>query len=371
MSVFEKIVLPSGVAIEGFDAVIDVRSPSEFALDHIPGAINLPVLSDAERAEVGTIYVQQSRFDARRLGAAYVSKNIARHLTNGLADKPRDFRPLIYCWRGGMRSNSMATILGAIGWRGGVLDGGYQTWRRFVVAELRDPGPLFHLVVLDGQTGSGKTKILELLNERGVQVLDLEGLANHRGSVFGGFAAHPQPSQKLFESLLWDQLSQFDRGKPIVVEAESNLVGRLSVPDRLMQSMSAARRIEVRANLSVRAKFLREAYGDIIADPERLVAAIERLRSYHARDLIDGWFDLARAAQYEQLACELMQHHYDPLYTRQRKKRADEPLAVLALGDMGRDSLAAAAQQIAERVGSAGACDGFAMTEMCVAAGTK
>lgn len=348
MSVFEKLDDPSRSALAGFDAIIDVRSPSEFAADHIPGAINLPVLSDVERAEVGTIYVQDSRFKARRIGAAYVSKNIATHLTGALADRPRDFRPLIYCWRGGMRSNSMATILAAIGWRGSVMSGGYQAWRRLVVAELRDPGPPFNVIVLDGQTGSGKTKILEHLEERGIQTLDLEGLANHRGSVFGGYEAAPQPSQKLFESLIWERLSAFDPKEPIVVEAESNLIGRLSLPDRLMQSMQIAPRIEVRARVDDRALYLLEAYGDIIACPERLIAAIERLRPFHAKSLIDGWLALAQAADFEPLAAGLMQSHYDPLYNRQRNRRCDSPLAVYSVSDLCGNGLANVAHSIAE-----------------------
>jgi len=350
MPTFEKIDTPSCAVLANFDAIIDVRSPSEFEADHIPGAINLPVLNDAERAEVGTIYVQDSRFKARRVGAAYVSQNIAGHLTGKLADRPRDFRPLVYCWRGGMRSNSLATILGAIGWRGSVIAEGYQAWRRVVVAELRDAGPPFNLLVLDGQTGSGKTKILELLSQRGVQALDLEGLANHRGSVFGGFASAPQPAQKLFESLVWNKLSKFDRTKPIVVEAESSLIGRLSVPDRLMKSIRTAPRIEVRVGVKERAQFLHEAYGDIIASPERLASAIERLRPYHATTVIESWLEFVRTGQHEQLACELMQNHYDPLYTRQRNKREDQPLALLPLADLRHNSLVAAAEQITDLV---------------------
>ncbi|MEM8973871.1 MAG: tRNA 2-selenouridine(34) synthase MnmH, partial [Pseudomonadota bacterium] len=224
----------------------------------------------------------------------------------------------------------------------------YQAWRRLVVAELRDPGAPFNVIVLDGQTGSGKTKILEFLDERGIQTLDLEGLANHRGSVFGGFEATPQPSQKLFESLVWERLSAFDAEKPTVLEAESNLIGRLSLPDRLMQSMQIAPRIEVRADVGERARYLLEAYGDIIACPERLVAAIERLRPFHAKSLIDGWLARAQAAEFERLAGELMQSHYDPLYDRQRNRRCDRPFAVFSASDLCGNGLAGVAGSIAE-----------------------
>lgn len=348
VSAFETIKAPTRCALAGFDAVIDVRSPSEYQADHIPGAINLAVLSDQERAEVGTIYVQDSRFEARRLGAAFVSKNIAEHLTGALADRPRDFRPLIYCWRGGMRSNSMATILSAIGWRGGVLAGGYQSWRRQVVAELRDAGPPLNLIVLDGQTGSGKTQILDLLSQRGVQTLDLEGLANHRGSVFGGYDDAPQPSQKFFESLIWDRLSGFSPTNPTVVEAESNLIGRLSLPDRLMESMKISPRLEVQASLQQRARYLLETYGDIIAVPDRLACAIERLRPFHARSSVDAWLHLAQMGHCQELASELMEQHYDPLYDRQRGKRKDGPLAVFRADNLHCAGLTSVADQMTE-----------------------
>ena len=348
VSAFEKLQKPERSALDEFDAVIDVRSPSEFEADHIPRAINLPVLTDAERAEVGTIYVQDSRFEARRLGAAYVSQNIGAHLLGKLANKPRDFRPLVYCWRGGMRSNSMATILSAIGWRGSVLEGGYQTWRRMVVSELREPGPNFNLIVLDGQTGSGKTRILELLSQQGVQTLDLEGLANHRGSVFGGFEDRPQPTQKMFESLVWDQLSEVDPARPVVVEAESSLIGRISLPERLLQSMKVARRIEVTATVAERAQFLCRAYSDMIACPERLTCAIERLRPFHARDHVQHWLKLAKSAEFEMLAGELMRHHYDPLYNKQRAKHREVRLAEFAAKDLAIDGLSSVAAQIAD-----------------------
>jgi len=184
--------------LAGFDVLVDVRSPAEFALDHIPGAINLPVLYDAERAEVGAIYVQESRFKARRVGGGYVARNVARHLETAMADWPASLRPLVYCWRGGMRSNAMAVILSQVGWRVGVLGGGYRTYRRRVVRRLYEEEALKNVVLLDGPTGSGKTEVLARLPAHGVQAVDLEALAAHRGSLFGGLPGRPQPSQKLF-----------------------------------------------------------------------------------------------------------------------------------------------------------------------------
>ena len=187
-----------------YDAIIDVRSPAEFAEDHLPGAINLPVLDDAQRAEIGTIYVQTSKFLARRQGAAMVARNIAAHLEGPLAERTGGFRPLVYCWRGGQRSGAMATVMSQVGWPVTRLEGGYQTWRRRVLSRLYDPaahGPDFRCILLDGPTGSGKTAVLGLLAERGVQVLDLEGLAHHRGSLFGASdraPTAPAPVRKPF-----------------------------------------------------------------------------------------------------------------------------------------------------------------------------
>src|ERR1700749_323165 len=150
MAVVELIDAVEPPALARFDAVIDVRSPGEFAEDHIPGAINLPVLSNAERAEVGTIYVQGSKFEARRIGAAHVARNIAAHLDGPLSDRPGSFHPLVYCWRGGQRSNAMATVLAQVGWRTGLLTGGYKTYRRRVQRRLYDAEPWFRLILLDG-----------------------------------------------------------------------------------------------------------------------------------------------------------------------------------------------------------------------------
>lgn len=205
---------------DAFDAILDARSPAEYAQDHLPGAISLPVLSDAERAEVGTLYVQVSRFEARRRGAAMVARNIAGHLETALAGRPAGFRPLVYCWRGGMRSNALATVLAQVGWPAVVLDGGYRRWRRHVVGELHAPRKIAHaLRLLDGPTGAGKTAVLQSLGRRGAQVLDLEQLAGHRGSLFGA-TGQRQPGQKLFESRLFDALARMDPARPVYAEAE-------------------------------------------------------------------------------------------------------------------------------------------------------
>lgn len=329
-----------------FDAIIDVRTPAEFAEDHIPGAINLPVLSNDERAEVGTIYTAVSRFRARRIGAAYIARNVARHLDTALADKPAAFRPLLYCWRGGMRSGAMATILAQVGWRTGVLTGGYRTWRRAVVASLRDRAAPLTIVLLDGQTGTAKSDILTRLASLSIQTIDLEGLAAHRGSVFGGFTARPQPGQKMFESLLYRAMDGLDAARPIVVEAESCRIGRCEIPSALWKSMLGAPRIVVSAPAGMRAEYLTTAYADIIGDRAAIIDATLRLAPFHAKEQIEDWLDMAHKERFSGLAESLMRLHYDPLYDRTRKRRGGAPLAEIALGGFTDEALDKAAKEI-------------------------
>jgi len=321
----------SAAALARYDLVIDVRSPGEFAEDHLPGAVNLPVLTDAERAEVGTIYVQESRFKARRLGAAYVAKNIGRHLETALADRPGGFAPLVYCWRGGMRSNAMATILDQVGWPTTVLAGGYRTYRRHVTARLYDGELGLNFILLDGQTGTGKTEMLGRLAARGLQVLDLEGLAAHRGSLFGALAGQPQPSQKLFESRLLAALDALDPARPVIAEAESSKIGDRMIPPALWTRLAHAPRIELVAEPQERARYLVAAYGDIVRDRAALDAAFERLPVYPSQARLAGWRALADAGQFVELAQALMTLHYDPAYDRARKKQDRALLAVVPI----------------------------------------
>ncbi len=333
----------------GFDTVIDVRSPSEYAEDHLPGAINLPVLSDDERARVGTIYVQTSSFTARKIGAALVARNSARHLEEVLIDKPGGWRPLVYCWRGGQRSGSFATILAAIGWRVEIIAGGYKAWRAQVVAQLGRPVPA-PVVVLDGNTGSAKTAVLARLAARGIQILDLEALANHRGSLFGSMGA--QPSQRAFEGRLAMALAGLDPVRPVVVEAESSKVGNCRLPPLLWKAMVAAPRVVIDAPLSARAAYLSRAYADLTADPARLCAVIEQLRPLHARAVIDDWLALAGAGDFPALAEGLMQRHYDPRYASHRARMPSALATVSAEGldEAGIDSLAAQVSQALGRL---------------------
>ena len=308
----------SDLLAHGHDTLIDVRSPAEFAEDHIPGAINLPAMSNEQRASVGTMYTQVSPFNARKIGAAMVARNVADHLDGPLADRDGAWRPLVYCWRGGQRSGSFASILQQIGWRAETLKGGYQTYRRLVHNTLYVDEIPHRLILLDGYTGTAKTALLHHLADRGVQIIDLEGLAAHRGSLLGGVTGG-QPAQKSFESKLALALQQLDPSRPVIVEAESSKVGQIVVPKMFWSRMTAAPRINVTAPLAARAAFLTEAYADIIADPERLRARLQPLRNLRGHDIVNGWEAHLEARDFKALATALMDQHYDAAYARSRK----------------------------------------------------
>lgn len=346
---FELTALPAAAPLP-FDEVIDVRAPSEFAEDHVPGAINLPVLSDEERATVGTIYVRQDRFLARKVGAAMVSRNAAAHLEGPLADRDGGWRPLVYCWRGGQRSGSFASILDQIGWRVRLIDGGYRTYRRLVKAALYDAPLAARPVLLDGGTGTAKTALLERLAARGAQVVDLEGLANHRGSNFGAMAGG-QPSQKMFESRLAAALATVDPARPLVLEAESNAIGSLRLPPSVWAAMKTAPVIRVEAPVEARAAHLATAYPDLVEDGEALAARIDSLRPYHARDRVEAWHGMAREGDHRGLAASLIEHHYDPRY--RRPGGADRPdlgtVTAEQLDEAGLDRVAGDVMAVLER----------------------
>jgi tRNA 2-selenouridine synthase len=296
-----------------YDEVIDVRSPGEFAEDHIPGAVNLPVLSDEQRAVVGTIYHQQGGFPARKLGAADVSINIAHHLRHHFADKGKDYRPFLYCWRGGQRSASMATVLAQVGWRVTVLLGGYRTYRAHVRSELMNRPPLFEFRIVAGPTGSGKTSLLRALAAQGAQVLDLEGLANHRGSVLG--AVGPQPPQKLFDSLLLAALDRLDPARPVWVEAESNRVGNVFLPEVLWERMRGADGVELVVPLAERVRHLLHEYAPLLGRAEELKEKLRRFVARHGHRQVEAWCDSIDAGAWEAVAASLLAVHYDPAYT--------------------------------------------------------
>ncbi|MEM7319924.1 MAG: tRNA 2-selenouridine(34) synthase MnmH [Pseudomonadota bacterium] len=329
----------------GFDTVIDVRSPAEFAEDHVPGAINLPALDNDERARVGTIYVQQSPFLARKLGAALVFRNAADHIERHLSGYEGGWRPLVYCWRGGQRSGSFGWILQQIGWRAETIEGGYRHYRRLVNQALySDPLPL-RFVALDGFTGTAKTALLHMLGKRGVQMLDLEGLANHRGSLLGAMPGG-QPGQKLFESAIAQELSALDPARPVVVEAESSKIGTRLLPPSLWTAMCAAPRIEIQAPIEARTRYLTEAYDDILSDSPALRERLTPLRQHRGHDVVDGWMAQIDAGNKFALTRLLMEQHYDPAYLKSRRNRGVTPLLVVEARALDESGLANAAAQI-------------------------
>lgn len=328
-----------------FDTVIDVRSPAEFAEDHLPKAINLPVLSNEERAEIGTTYVQQSPFLARKMGAALVFRNAANHIEQQLSHHEGRWRPLVYCWRGGQRSGSFTWMLQQIGWRAEVIDGGYRAYRRLVNRYLYDD-PLPHrLVALDGYTGTAKTELLSVLATRGMQVLDLEDLANHRGSLLGERAGG-QPSQKTFESALASALCAMDPMRPVVVEAESSKIGVRILPPSVWEALRAAPRIEVAASLEARTTYLTRAYDDILSDADRLKDRLSPLRYHRGHEVVDGWLSLIDAGDKAGVTRALMQQHYDPAYLKSRRSRDTQILTQVDVGTLDARALETAASQI-------------------------
>lgn len=299
-----------------FDSIIDVRSPSEFAEDHIPGAINCPVLDDQERIRVGTMYKQVSAFEAKKVGAALVAKNIAFHIEQHMLDKPREWKAMVYCWRGGNRSGAMAHILAKIGWPVVQLDGGYKNYRQYVNASLPEIAPKIRWQVVCGTTGSGKTHLLQTLAKQGAQVLDLEQLAAHRGSVLGHLPSQPQPTQKMFESRIWQALRQFDFEKTVFVESESKKVGNLRIPDAIIESMRASPCIALELPLVHRVALLMEDYAHFVSEPDVLNVRLDCLFSLHGRSKIEAWKQLAKDGEMAILVAQLLEQHYDPAYLR-------------------------------------------------------
>jgi tRNA 2-selenouridine synthase len=307
--------LTAGIAaLSSYPERIDVRSPAEYAEDHIPGAVNLPVLDDAERAQVGTLYVQVSAFEARKVGAAIAARNIARLVETYAHDKPPQWQPLVYCWRGGQRSRAVAHVLGEIGWRAVQLDGGYRAWRRHVVSALSGPLAPFDFRVVCGLTGSGKSRLLAALAREGAQVLDLEGLARHRGSLLGDLPGDPQPGQKWFESQLHAALAALDPARAVYVESESKRIGTVQLPDPLLAAMRAAQCVRVDTPVSLRVTLLQDEYRHFLCDPEALGERLAHLVPLHGRKTVERWRAAALAGEHDVLVAELLERHYDPLY---------------------------------------------------------
>jgi tRNA 2-selenouridine synthase len=299
-----------------FDEILDVRSPAEYAEDHIPGAISVPVLDNEQRARVGTLYTQVSPFEARKLGATLIARNIAAHIEQNFMDKPKGWRPLVYCWRGGQRSGAMAHILSQTGWATGQLQGGYKAYRKLVRTELQTLPASFGFRVICGPTGSGKSRLIRALAECGAQALDLEALANHRGSLLGDLPGFPQPTQKGFETQLWYALRNLDPQQPVFVEAESRKIGVLALPDSLLHAIHQADCIRLCAELPARTTLLLEDYDHFLKKPELLLEKLDQLAPLHSRQTIAHWRQLVANREWRQLVAELLELHYDPAYNR-------------------------------------------------------
>ncbi len=299
-----------------FDAVIDARSPAEFALDHIPGALNCPVLDNEQRHIVGTTYVQSSAFEARRIGGAMVARNIAHHLETRFHDKPRNWRPLVYCWRGGLRSGTFVTWLRLVGWDAQQLKDGYKSWRTHVISTIETLAPTLSLRVLCGPTGSAKTRVLHAMAANGEQVLDLEDLAAHRGSVLGDVPGVEQPSQKAFETQLAQVLLSFDPLRVVWVEAESRRIGRVTLPEPLFARLRASPVVEIAATRPARLAYLLRDYQWLGDDRQGLSDKLGTLKGLLANEVLAQWQAWAMAGELRLLFDDLMARHYDPLYQR-------------------------------------------------------
>ena len=302
------------VRLDEYNAVLDARSEDEYKLDHLPGALNWPSLNNEERKLIGTIYAQVSPFEAQKRGAALVAANIARHIEREVVDKPRNWQPLAYCWRGGKRSGALALVLGEIGFRVSVLEGGYKAFRSAILAALPVLAQRLDYRVICGPTGAGKTRLLHALKQAGAQVLDLEALASHRSSVLGSIPGQPQPAQKRFDTLVWDQLRRFDPARPVFVESESRKVGNLAVPDALIERMRGSPCLRLELPDDERVSLLLEDYDFFVRDQAMFCDRLTALTELRGKALVQAWQAQVAAGEIENVVRELLLKHYDPGY---------------------------------------------------------
>lgn len=321
---------------ESYSEIIDVRSPREFAEDRIPSSINLPVLNDSDRTGLGTIYKQISPLTVRKIKAALVSKNISQHLIEYFATKDKNYRPLVYCGRGGQRSSSMALALAQIGWRVTLLEGGYKTYRADVRKHLEHLPDRFTYQVLCGLTGSAKKRILHQMRQRGAQVLDLAALANHSDSLLGEEwqgEVSLQPSQKYFESLLIEQLQKFNPHQPVWVESLSQKIGKVYLPQSLWEKMKQASCVEIQIPIAA-IDFVLEEYSHLINDADVLKWKLEKLKSRCGWDKLCQWHQLIDAQEWELFMQDMLQFHHDYIYRQSRKHYYNKVERVLSLPNL-------------------------------------
>lgn len=292
---------------------IDVRSEGEFAESHIPGAVNIPIFSDEERAQVGTMYKQIGKEEAKELGLRIASAKLPG-LVQAVREAAADRQPVVYCWRGGMRSKSVATVLDMLGMPVHRLEGGYRGYRESVKQRLAHFSLQAKCVVIHGMTGVGKTELLRLLAEDGEPVVDLEGMAGHKGSAFGSIGETPR-NQRMFESLLLQRLEEWEASPYLIIEAESKRIGRVNMPEFLLEAKEAGLHILLKAPLAVRVQRTLAQY--IVDDPEFKEKVTGALRSIEKKlspaDRDFGWEAIADG-RYEDLTEMLLVKYYDPRY---------------------------------------------------------
>lgn len=334
-----------------FDSVIDARTEDEYALDHLPGALNWPTLNNAERIEIGTLYKQVNPFEAKKRGAALSARNIAAHIERAVLDKPKHWRPLVYCWRGGNRSGALATILGAIGFQVTLIEGGYKAWRAALVQDLPERVRPLRWRVLCGPTGSGKTRLLHALAEQGAQVLDLEALAQHRSSVLGHLPGVSQPSQKRFESLIWHTLHRMNPAQPVFVECESKKVGNLRVPDTLMEAMRQSPCMDLQLPLAERVALLLADYAYFVQNPAYFCRRLEALTARRGRAVVHSWVEQVNQGQFAAVVQALLTEHYDPMYAQSISRNFSQFAQALPcpLAEASDPALRAAAHELIKR----------------------
>ena len=300
--------------LDRFDTIVDARSEDEFALDRLPGAVNWPTLNSEERREIGILYKQVNPFEARKRGAAIAARNIATHIERHVLDKARDWKPLAYCWRGGQRSGSLSLVLSQIGFRVSVVEGGYKAFRAALVADTARMAAGLRYQVVCGVTGSGKTRLLSALARCGAQVLDLEALACHRSSVLGAIPGQAQPTQKAFETRVWDVLRRFDASRPVYVESESRKVGNVAVPIALMEALRQGTCLNLVLGDTERVALLMEDYDFFARDIESFCSRLDILSEICGNAVVKSWKTSLRSGHVEVVVQDLLKRHYDPVY---------------------------------------------------------
>ena len=334
-----------------FDMVIDARSPGEFDEDHLPHAVNWPTLNNEERRDIGTLYKQVNAFEAKKRGAAIAARNIATHIERAVIDKPKDWQPLAYCWRGGQRSGALALILSQIGFRVTLVEGGYKAFRAAVLQDIPRLVSGLDWRVISGTTGSGKTRLLQALAEQGAQVVDLEALARHRSSVLGAIPGQVQPTQKRFDTLVWQALRPLDRTRPVFIESESKKVGNVAVPTALIEAMRQSPCLNLVLPDAERVALLMEDYSFFVHDVESFCERLQVLTDFKGRVLVQGWQRQVRAGNIAPVVQELLTLHYDPSYLQsmQRNFVRYSNAKLIAPKDHSTRAMALMAQEIMEQ----------------------